>query len=368
MAEREKLKFGIPGKENSEDLSAVKVNEADFGAYLREVRLHREIELNDVAAQLKIRLIYLEAIEEGRFKDLPGPTYAIGFVRAYAELLELNQQEVIDKFRSQTKGLHNKPKLKFPTPDFQTRVPSGTILLVSLFLAAVAYGSWYSFSTEGQKNVEIVLEVPERLTGSLEDEALPQEPPLDQTEEFIIEDTHDEWSAVSKDTSWDSQETAIQQTVLTGAIMEQTGIVYFDEYGHKYVATIGDSPLAPAFADHIPTETAQGGENYEESSLPKREVFGQEFGDVRLVIHVTEDSWIQISSSSGVTLLSRLFHPGESYRVPIEEGLALMTGNAGALQFFVDGNLTPSIGPLGAVRRGVTLDPDSLLAGTAVSP
>ncbi len=75
MAGREKLKFAIPGKENSEDLSAAKVNEADFGAYLREVRLHREMELSDVAAQLKIRLIHLEAIEEGRFEDLPGTTY-----------------------------------------------------------------------------------------------------------------------------------------------------------------------------------------------------------------------------------------------------------------------------------------------------
>ena len=111
-------------------------------------------------------------------------------------------------------------------------------------------------------------------------------------------------------------------------------------------------------------------EDDEEAALPSsREpaVFGQQYGDVRIVIHVTEDSWIQVRDSTGALLVSQLLHPGDSYRVPIEGGLALMTGNAGALQFLVDGSLAPSIGPPGSVRRDVALDPDSLLAGTAVS-
>ena len=29
--------------------------------------------------------VYIEAMEDGRFSDLPGPTYAVGFVRAYAD-------------------------------------------------------------------------------------------------------------------------------------------------------------------------------------------------------------------------------------------------------------------------------------------
>ena len=107
-------------------------------------------------------------------------------------------------------------------------------------------------------------------------------------------------------------------------------------------------------------------ENSEEVTLlSQREslVFGQKFGNVRTVIHVTADSWIEVHDARGILLISRVFHPGDSYRVPEQDGLTLRTGNAGALQFLVDGSLAPSIGPLGSVRRNVLLDPYNLLGG-----
>ncbi|MBL6935951.1 MAG: helix-turn-helix domain-containing protein [Alphaproteobacteria bacterium] len=443
MAGRKKLKLGIPEKEDSGDLFAEKGEAApkkgksasknkqsrdearedkkaaateleapsdsvkDISAFLRNVRRRQKVDLRDVAAKLNIRLIHLQAIEEGRFADLPGPTYVIGFVRAYAEFLKLDQQAVVAKFRSQMEGLDEKIDLKFPVPEPETRVPTGAIILVSILLAAVAYGSWYRFSTEGRENVEVVSEVPDRLFGLLWDEAPPsQEPLLDQEKDFVAEDARDERFATDKDVSEDasggSREMAMEETpspvaasqeVFSGAAMtEQTGIVYFDEYGREYVAKYGDSPLAPAFADHVGVDVMPGeesdqeageaefdgdgssvlqeSEDDEEAALPSSQepaVFGQQYGDVRIVIHVTEDSWIQVRDATGALLVSQLLHPGDSYRVPIEGGLTLMTGNAGALQFLVDGSLAPSIGPPGSVRRDVALDPDSLLAGTAVS-
>jgi cytoskeleton protein RodZ len=44
----------------------------------------------------------------------------------------------------------------------------------------------------------------------------------------------------------------------------------------------------------------------------------------------------------------------------------MRTGNAGGLEITVDGNPAPSIGRAGAVRRNVALDPQALMAGTAV--
>ena len=56
---------------------------------------------------------------------------------------------------------------------------------------------------------------------------------------------------------------------------------------------------------------------------------------------------------------------GETYQVP-RSGLILRTGNAGALAILVDGKPAPAIGPVGTLRRNVTLEPEALLAGTAV--
>jgi cytoskeleton protein RodZ len=47
-------------------------------------------------------------------------------------------------------------------------------------------------------------------------------------------------------------------------------------------------------------------------------------------------------------------------------GLILRTGNAGALAILVDGKPAPAIGAVGTLRRNVMLEPEALLAGTAV--
>ena len=79
------------------------------------------------------------------------------------------------------------------------------------------------------------------------------------------------------------------------------------------------------------------------------------------------DSWIQVRDGIGRRLLvTRLLRAGETYRVPNQPSLSLLTGNAGGLEILVDGEPVPAIGDVGTVRRDVTLEADRLKAGTAV--
>ena len=59
---------------------------------------------------------------------------------------------------------------------------------------------------------------------------------------------------------------------------------------------------------------------------------------------------------------------GDTYEVPNRPGLKLLTGNAGALDILIDGEATPSLGPIGAVRRDISLNAELLRAGTAARP
>ena len=80
----------------------------------------------------------------------------------------------------------------------------------------------------------------------------------------------------------------------------------------------------------------------------------------RIVVHVTEDSWMQIMRGESL-LLSKIFRKGESYEVPFTgEGLRLDSGNIGGLEFEVDGARLPPLGPKGSVMRGVILSPEAL--------
>jgi cytoskeleton protein RodZ len=80
------------------------------------------------------------------------------------------------------------------------------------------------------------------------------------------------------------------------------------------------------------------------------------------VIRAATDSWVQVEAADEDILLSRVLKAGDSYRVPNRDGLTMMTGNAGALDIVVDGQSIGSLGPLGAVRKGIELEPSALEA------
>lgn len=69
------------------------------GELLRDKRLLKELELSDVASKTKIKIEYLEAIENSNFSSLPSSTFAKGFLRNYASFLYLNPDTIVAMFR-----------------------------------------------------------------------------------------------------------------------------------------------------------------------------------------------------------------------------------------------------------------------------
>ncbi len=131
-------------KKDEQDSSGPKV-----GALLQASRQRLGEELTDVASMLRIRLPYLVAIEAGHHQELPGATYAVGFIRAYAEYLGLDSEEVVRRFKLEAidSGEEDR-KLSFPTPVPEIGIPGGAYVFVGLILAILGYGSWYLSTTK----------------------------------------------------------------------------------------------------------------------------------------------------------------------------------------------------------------------------
>lgn len=137
------------------------------GAFLKEAREVTGKSVADVAQTLRIRRVYLEAIEDGRFDELPGAAYAVGFIRSYATYLRLDVAETVARFKSELQGIEADQQLDFPTPVPEGRFPGGVVVTVCLLIAAGGFGGWYWW--QDQKNVEVVRVPPppqEVLTGS----------------------------------------------------------------------------------------------------------------------------------------------------------------------------------------------------------
>ena len=142
-----------------------------IGTDLRAARVETGVDIAAVADNLRIRKGYLEAIEEGRFSDLPGGAYVFGFLRSYAEYLELDPKSVIAKYKSESELPRVETKLAFPSPMDQGRLPTGRLLASSLVLAGLVYAGWYVISGGQQQNAEVVSPVPERFAAILDNSA-----------------------------------------------------------------------------------------------------------------------------------------------------------------------------------------------------
>lgn len=72
------------------------------GGILKEARTAKKITLPDAERATKIRLKFLESIEQDDYSTLPSLSYAKGFVKNYSEFLGLDSGIVMAFFRRQT--------------------------------------------------------------------------------------------------------------------------------------------------------------------------------------------------------------------------------------------------------------------------
>lgn len=78
-----------------------------IGETLRKQRKARGISLVEVAEHTKIGKKYLEALEVEDYSVLPAETYALGFLRAYAKYLELDDNELIRHYKERRRLQHS---------------------------------------------------------------------------------------------------------------------------------------------------------------------------------------------------------------------------------------------------------------------
>ena len=319
------------------------------GDVLRQRREGLGLDLDDVAAALRIKPDYLAALEAGRPELLPGPTYAIGFVRAYGDHLGLDGKEILHRFKAESAGLDVKPDLAFPMPLGERSIPGKAMLLVALILMLCAYGTWYYLATDERSRPERVAELPIGL--------LPP-PPTQRASEGAAPPSA---AAPAENPAAAPADNNFRATVQTGS---EPGPSREPAAGAAVIS--GETAPAPSAPVPVlppaPPPVLVGLAPTMQSDGPR--AYGIVEGTARIVIRATAESWIRIRDANQVVLLEGFLKAGESYRVPDRPGVSMRTGNAGGLEITVDGNPAPSIGPSGAIRN-VSLEPQALISGTA---
>jgi cytoskeletal protein RodZ len=471
-----------------EAVPEIEVQQENIGRTLRRAREENGLDLQQVSQVLRIRYFYLDAIEKGNFDRLPGPAYAAGFIRTYADFLGLDPDSVIQGYRREQDRPKVEGNLTFPTPEQETRIPGAALLLIGLLTAALAYGGWYYLRERPNGVLDLVPELPDRLAslvgGTEQDAAVPEDgavlelpsspeadvPPAAPQPQDVPEvsdlATSDPTPAAPEDAEQEAlaslevpaepaevdesppaeadegladpegmDETPDGDLAVDAPDPEAAPVLVPDtavetappvtpepsvlsEPGETRISALSESvdaqepepdlgsavglpgpqsspiddltsvledlpsppPAPPAAADGgsaaaneassdsgrviaaVDTSVPVPSPEETDETSAGAAIFGQENVDARVVLQATQDSWVQVRDGDGELLLTRVLRPGDIYRTPDREGLTLLTGNAGGLEIFVDGLKLPTLGPVGAVRRNISLDPGNLLA------
>ncbi|MGG5820207.1 helix-turn-helix domain-containing protein [Falsiroseomonas sp. HW251] len=302
---------------------------ARIGDELREGRLALGLSVEDVAQQLRIRRVYIAALEEGRLRDLPGAAYAVGFVRTYGAALGLDADDLVRRFREATGSSAPKPKLVFPEPVSERAMPAGAIATVGAILAIGIYVAWFNLSGGGQRSVDVVPPVPPRLEQAAEQgrAQLPQ------------------------------REAALPSAnpgALPLAALPPPG---GNAAGANTSAQAATVPAAPTPAPP-PTPVAA-------PAAPAPVAIPGVPDGTRIVLRARtnnpEGAWVQVREArSGQVLVNRVLRPGEAWPAPVRDGLLLDTGKADGLEVLLDGQNQPLLEGLVGVRRNVPLEVDKV--------
>lgn len=110
---------------------------AGEGVLLQKAREEKGWTLYDVEDSIKIRVRYLEALENEEYHILPGDTYTRGFLRTYAKHLGINSEEIIDCYKSSLDKGPTPAGHQPLTPIQSTPVWFKPIVLIVMALVAV---------------------------------------------------------------------------------------------------------------------------------------------------------------------------------------------------------------------------------------
>ena len=157
MVNREKDK--LPTNEETAD-------SGNIGSLLKRARMDLNEDLSRVSSNLRIRQVYLEAIENNQFSVLPGDIYVIGFIRSYSEYLNLDTEEIVNQYKNEVNQGTKKTDLIFPAFVPEHGIPGGAILLVGLIVAIVGYSSWYVITNQNRFSIQQVTNIPSKLPSS----------------------------------------------------------------------------------------------------------------------------------------------------------------------------------------------------------
>lgn len=321
------------------------------GTVLRARREQLGWSLDEVSKRLRIRQEFLNALEEGQIDKLPGIVYASGFLRAYAELLNLNTDEILQRFKSENQQVDQKPDLLFPMPVAQRGISLGVIILISAIIIVIAYIGWYKVTNHEKTLSEtippVVIESGKNINKIKTSPQIASVMPTDRPTPLPQEQQDD-----GKDISQGVHSENEPENTKTG---KDESLPSSDDNFSSLSGQSTQTNLQPTTTVTSTEANKVSSDGKNDSNLVPSDAQGQ------IIVKATAPSWMRIQKPNGKVLYEHILQTGESWTLPIGEEGALMTvGNAGGIVIEWQGKLSSPLGKQGTVIRKFVMSKDNV--------
>jgi cytoskeleton protein RodZ len=286
------------------------------GQDLRAARLRRGDDLASVSRALKIRKDHLEALEEDRFDQLPGRAYAIGFVRSYADYLGLDPVQSVERFKLEIAGRGSDalPAAPLSTIEEERQLPHGWIIIAAVVVLLVGYGVYrLALSADSLVN-QPVAAVPQQLA--------PKPAKI----------------AAKPAAKAAAQSIATPQASNPGA----------------------EASLPPATGAGSQPALPMQGAAPNTAALPQGQVYGLGNKGARVILRILQPTHVLVQGADDTVYINRTLNPGDTYRVPLVEGITLTAQNGNAVELDLDGQSMGTASGTSDAVEAVPLDPQGV--------
>jgi cytoskeleton protein RodZ len=292
------------------------------GETLRQARESKNWSLPDVALRLNLTVTSLSNLEAGDFDKLPGHTFARGYIRAYAKLMNLDQTALVSQFDQYTgtdgKGsnVHALGRIEEPV-----RLSHNILRIVSLLLLIALVGGgflwWQDQATmRGKEPTNIGMEHVEVESA----DGTTQIHPLDEPEDQAVAESQ---NGASAPLPLNNGATDAQAPAPVPAAVPNTPAP---------AGTSAATMAAPAHTAPVPTATAP-------TTAPAvtADATPVPAGAGRVQVQFVADCWTQVTDGNGKVLTSGLKRKGDSLDVNGKPPLTLRLGFARGAQVSYNG-------------------------------
>ncbi|MFT0868575.1 RodZ domain-containing protein [Pseudomonas sp. CAM1A] len=310
------------------------------GDVLRQAREKREWSQAEVARKLNLTVSSLNNLENGAFDKLPGHTFARGYIRAYAKLMDMDQAPLVEAFdqitgtHAQGSEVHALGRIEEPV-----RLSHNILRVVSLLLLVAVVGGGFFWwqdqsSLRGKDLAKIALEHVEVESADGTTQIHPLDEPEDQA---VSAGQQAEGQALPLEPSSAEQATVAEAQAPVASVAPATPASSTAPTAAAPVAPVV-APAAPAVAAPVAAAPAAPvAATTPVAPAAPAEAAPAPAGSAKVHIQFTADCWTQVSDGNGKVLFSAIKRKGDSLELTGKPPFAVRLGFARGAQVSYNG-------------------------------